>query len=97
MKNQIVQIKAQQKPSGCSVFVLYKGGLSERWPATPKQFKLLERILRKSGRWNINPCIYDNQGFNARLIITNPIWEWTSLTTPNKAKTIAALDLASVT
>lgn len=94
--NQIIQIKAQQKTNGCSVYVLFKGGLTERWPCTPKQFKLLERVLRKSGRWNINPCIYDNLGFNARLIITTPAWQWFSLTTPNKAQIVAALDLASV-
>lgn len=96
MKNQIVQIKAQQKTNDCSVYVLFKGGVTEQWPATPKQFKLLEKVLKRSGRWNINPCIYDNLGFSARLIITTPIWEWSTLTTPNN-QVIEALDLASVT
>lgn len=96
MKKQIIIIRAQQRQSGCSVWWCFKGGATERHVATPKQLKVLEKMLRKSGRWNINPSIYDNLGFNARLLITVPAWQWSTLTTP-KLEVIEALDLASVT
>lgn len=92
----IIIIRAQQRPSGCSVLFVHKGGFTERWPATPKQLKTLEKVLRQSKKWRITPSLYDNIGFNARLIISMPVWEWFSLTTPHKAEVVAALDLASV-